>query len=225
RGPGRAGARLPVGVEVVLRATGDEVRLLVDPPSNPFRLVPVGEGAPAPDTVRLEVADPPPGLFHARAEQRFNLPYHTVPNEDGRYDSMRVLVNRRRFTGDSTEVLGVGYDRGILRPGPAPDGLWEPSGDGRVLEVRVPWHPLNVTDASSRHVLQGPGEGNTRDAVLGPDGRWVLRPGVASWPDSVFGAFGTERVEDIGLVAELRRGGGTGAAAQGRFTWPTWEEP
>lgn len=230
RWPGQVGERLPVGLEFVLRATGDEVRVLADPPSNPFRLVEVGEGATGLAGRRVPFENAPDGLFHARVEQRFNLPYYTEPNEDGRYDSLRVVVNRRRFASDSTEYLAAGYDRGVLPAGRAPDGFWERTADGRMLEVRIPWLLINVTDPSSRTVLQGPGAANARDAERGPDGRWRPRDGVRAWPDSVFGAFGTEQVEDIGIVASVR--GPAGAvmlpAAGGpvaRFAWSTWEEP
>ena len=222
-------ARLPVGVEFVLRATDDEVRILADPPSNPFRHVEVGQGAGGLEGRRVEIEGAPPGLFHARVEQRFNLPYYTIPNDDGRYDSLRVVVNRRRFTQDSTEILAVGYDRGLLPRGAAPDGLWERVGGA--LEVRIPWLLINVTDPSSRSVLQGPGADHTRGAERGPDGRWRLRPGVAAWPDSVAGPFGTEQVPDIGIVAEARSADGrvrslpAADGAVARFTWPTWEEP
>ena len=230
RWPGSVGERLPIGVEFVLRATGDDVRVLADPPSNPFRLAEVGQGGRGLTGNRVAFDDPPPGLFDARVEQRFNLPYYTEPNDDGVYDSLRVVVNRRRFASDSTEYLAAGYDRGILPRGRAPDGFWERSGDGSVLEVRIPWLLINVTDPSSRTVLQGPGDANARDAVRGPDGRWQLRPGLAAWPDSVFGAFGTEQIEDIGIVASVRRGSSERTVpAQGapvaRFGWPTWDEP
>lgn len=230
RWPGRVGERLPVGVEFILRATRDEVRVMAEPRSNPFRLVEVGQDARRFGVRRLEVENPPAVLFHARVEQRFNLPYYTEPSETGRYDSLRVVVNRRRFARDSTEFLAIGYDRGILPSGPGPDGFWERSADG-ALEVRIPWLLLNVTDPSSRTVLQGPGAANARNAELGPDGKWRLRPGVQSWPDSIFGELGTQTIDGIGIVATVRGGpaGSASAPAPGatvaRYSWPTWEAP
>jgi tetratricopeptide (TPR) repeat protein len=229
--PGGAGARLPVGVEFVLQAIGDEVRMLADPPSNPFRHVEVGQGARGLEGRVTPVANPPAGLFYSREEQRFNFPYYTESNEDGRYDSLRVIVNRRRFTRDSIEYLAIGYDRGVLPTGNAPDGLWERSADGATLEVRVPWLLINVTDPSSRTVLQGPGDADTSGAVRGADGRWRLRAGVTAWPDSVSGELGTVRVEGIGLVASIL--GGEGATATvpasgdsvASYSWETWEVP
>ncbi|MBM4184604.1 MAG: tetratricopeptide repeat protein [Gemmatimonadetes bacterium] len=228
RWPGRVGERLPVGVEFVLQATGSEVRVVADPGSNPFRLVEVGSGAADLEGLRLDIADPPLGLFHARVEQRFNFPWYTTPNEDGRYDSLRVVVNRRRFARDSSEFLGIGYDRGWLHRGNAPDGFWERS--GAALEVRIPWMLIGVTDPSSRTVLQGPGVANARGAELGSDGVWRLRAGVAAWPDSVFGELGTRQIESIGVVVGvMRRGAWVQASraseAVARFGWPTWEVP
>jgi tetratricopeptide (TPR) repeat protein len=228
RWPGGTGQRLPAGLELALRATPSEVRILADPSSNPFRLVAAGQGARLADGRRTPVDNPPLGLFHARAEQRFNFPYYTVPNDDGAYDSLRVLVNRRRFARDSTEFLAIGYDRGLLPGGPAPDGYWERG--GTALEVRIPWTLLNVTDPSSRTVLQGPGRANARGAELGGDGVWRLRPGVTQWPDSVFGELGTRQVDGIGVVAAVKAPGGwTSAPSAGRavarYSWPTWEAP
>src|SRR5690606_17163154 len=104
----------------------------------------------------------------------------------------------------STEYLAVGYDRGILPAGPPPDGYWERSEDGTVLEVRIPWLLINVTDPSSRTVLQGPGDDNVGNAIPGADGRWRQPPGAVGWPESVEGPFGTQHVEDIGIVASVR---------------------
>ena len=231
RWPGAVGDSLPVGLEFVLTVAGDEARVLVDPPQNPFRLVEVGQGADEGEVRTFGVEDPPPGLFRARVEQRFNLPYYTRPNADGVYDSLRVVVNRRRFGRDGTEYLAVGYDRGLLPPGEAPDGLWESTDDGRFVEVRIPWLLLNVTDPSSRTVLQGPG-GNTRGAVEGPDGQWRLSAGNTAWPDSVTGVLGTTVVDDIGVVVEARGGSGvlrwpsaSAVDAVARYRWPGWDEP
>jgi len=230
-GAGGAGLDLPVGVEFVLVATADEVRIVADPPSNPFRLEEVGQGGRDLDGVRARIEDPPADLFYARREQRFNLPYYSRANDDGRYDSLRVIVNRRRFTRDSTEYLAIGYDRGVLPPGVAPDGFWERSSDGTILEVRIPWLLINVTDPSSRTVLQGPGEANTRGAERGADGLWSLRPGVTQWPDSIFGPLGTEQIDGIGVVAAVLSGEGSTRSVPltgdpvVRYRWPKWEEP
>ncbi|HEX5724678.1 MAG TPA: glycosyltransferase, partial [Longimicrobiaceae bacterium] len=207
RWPGRVDERLPVGLEFVLRAAGDEVRVMVDPPSNPFALdrVEAIRGTPRPPP---EIADPLPGFFQGRWQQRFNRPYRTRANEDGVYDSLRVVTNRRRFARDGTEFAGFGYDRGILRRGAPPDGLWERLDAVGVLEVRIPWMLLNFTDPSQRRVLQDPAAGELP------------------------GEFGTETVPGIRIVAAAREGGrwrrwpASGRADDvAQFTWATWEEP
>jgi tetratricopeptide (TPR) repeat protein len=212
RWPGARGPELPVGLEFVLQVRENEARLVVDPSQNPFRFHAVGVGDPPSVTSEWPGVSEIPGFFRARAEQRFNVPYVTYPNRDGVYDSLRVIPNRRRISRDSTEILGRGYDRGILRAGEVPDGQWGWSSDGRVLEVRIPWMLLNFTDPSQRRVLQGPSQDPNQFpgadfstvivdgirlvlGILGPDGDW------RSWPES-------------GNASEVAL-----------FSWPTWEEP
>jgi hypothetical protein len=204
RWPNRIGQRLPVGLEFALTAREDEVRLMVDPPSNPFAidLINVIPGQPGPPP---EIDNNLPGFFWGRYQQRFKRPYVSQPNEDGVYDSLRVVTNRRRFGRDGTEYAGFGYDRGVLWRGGPPDGMWE-RGDG-VLEIRIPWMLLNFTDPSERRVLQDP-EGQ------------------------IPGEFGTTTVDGIRILAAARTGSRwTQWPAGGRandvafFTWPTWEEP
>jgi Tfp pilus assembly protein PilF len=206
RWPGRVGERLPVGLEFALHATRDGVRLLVDPPSNPLAVELANQipGQPVPPPT---ITDPLPGFFHGRWQQRFNRPYVTRANEDGVYDSMRVVTNRRRFGRDGTEFPAMGYDRGILLPGGPPDGMWERLANG-VFEVRISWMLLNFTDPSERRVLQDPATGPTPEE------------------------FGTRTVDGIRIVAAARQGGGwaqwpaSGRAADvALFTWPTWEMP
>lgn len=205
--------RLDVGLEFALRASRHELRLLADPPSNPFRVASVRSGLPG-DPLVPHIADPPPGFFSARAEQRFNDPYRSVANADGRYDSLRVVTNRPRFSRDTVEFAGLGYDRGILPRGGPPDGYWQWSKDGRALEIRVPWNLLNVTDPSRRRVLQAAPPGSDPSASEeGPAG------------------FGTVRVEDVGLVLATRPRAGSwelasaGGRVDARYAWETWDEP
>ncbi|KPK01950.1 MAG: hypothetical protein AMS20_12720 [Gemmatimonas sp. SG8_28] len=178
------GPRLPVGVEFVLRATENEVRLLADVSSNPVFIDPVRARLPAGE-VRVRALDygEPPGLFNGRVEQWFYDEYVTRRNADGRYDSLRVVTNRPRFTRDGTEFAALGYDRGVLRRGQLPDGNWERQSNG-ALEVRIPWMLLNFTDPSQRRVLQ--------------DG-----------PDAVAfgGDLGTMTVDSIGIVVAVGRDG------------------
>jgi hypothetical protein len=206
RWPGRVGGRLPVGLEFALRATADEVRLMADPSSNPLR-TDENQSIPGQPAAAPTIADPLPGYFEGRFQRRFNRPYRSQANEDGVYDSLRVLTNNRRFARDRTEYPGMGYDRGILWPGGPPDGLWERLPEAGVMEIRIPWMLLNFTDPSERRVLQDP-EG------------------------AVPAAFGTVTVDGIRILAAARDGSAWRQwPASGReadvalFTWNTWEEP
>ncbi len=175
----------------------------------------MGADTPLPESRTWDGVARTPGFFRARAEQRFNRPYRTVENRDGVFDSLLVITNRRRFSRDSTETLGLGYDRGVLREGEPPDGQWTRSADGRAVEVRIPWMLLNFTDPSQRRILQGP------EGQEGAPGEWLE------------GLLPTRRVEGIGLVLGMR--GPEGAwrnwpeigdpSAVASFRWPTWEEP
>lgn len=233
RWPGAVGDPLPVGIEFALEVTPGRARLLVDPPSNPFALQPVREsepldGAREPETPPVRrregaITDPvPQATFTARREQRFHRPFRSLPNADGRFDSLRVITNRPRFGRDTTEYLGAGYDRGILPGGPGPDGLWETDESRGLIEIRIPWMLLNFTDPSARRVLQELPAGVTRESVGAEPGA----PSDAAAAD----AFGTVTVPHIRIVAAATRGGRTRVwpapgAEPARFTWETWETP
>jgi hypothetical protein len=205
RWPGAVGPRLPVGIEFALVRRGDDVRLLADPRSNPWRIEPAGAmltGSP----VAPRIEDAPPGFFQGRFRQAFNRPYLTLPREDGVFEPLRVVTNRRRFGRDGTEYAALGYDRGVLLEGPLPDGNWEAAAG--MFEVRIPWMLLNVTDPSERRVLQDPLTGELGDEL------------------------GTERVDGIRIVAATRHGRRWSTLPESGvagdvplFTWDAWEEP
>ena len=219
RWPDRAGPRLPVGMEFVVRRQGREVRLLADPASNPFRMHRVrNDLAEAPLVVAPTPETRPPGFFTGRFEQRFNMPYLTQPRYDGRYDSLRVITNRPRFGRDGTEYAALGYDRGILPVGEPPDGLWLIDSTETVMEVRLPWTLINVTDPSQRRILQ--------DQVGTParQRQSADNPGLS---------LGTVTVPHIGIVVAARDSSGVwyhlpesrARRDVARFQWPTWDTP
>jgi len=205
RWPGAFGPTIPVGVEFVLHLREGHLRLLADRASNLFRIQNVRPDlGNAPEVFAPAEDKRPPGFFTGRFEQHFNDPYITQRRADGRYDSLLVVTNRPRFARDGTEYAALGYDRGLLPQGEPPDGLWSVDLAAGVLEVRIPWNLLNVTDPSERRVLQD-------------------QPGTR---------FGTVTVADIGIVVAVpgaqdwRSWPASGAATDvARFTWPTWETP
>ncbi len=208
RWPGRVGPPIPVGVEFVLQVTESGVRLLADPSSNLFRMQPVRDTVPRDRLVTPTIELAPPEFFVGRIEQRFKPKYVTEANHDGRYDSLRVVTNRPRFGRDGAEYAGMGYDRGVLREGPLPDGTWERLEATGPIEVRIPWALLNVTDPSERRVLQHD-------------------------PEAARGALGTAVVRSIGIVAAATDARGwwtfwpapASPDAVARYSWPTWETP
>jgi len=209
--PGPTGP-VPVGLEFVLRATfpgggrDGTVELLADSASNPWVITEIRDYMPHGRAYRLPRVEPvPPGLFFGRWHATPNVPFRTLANSDGAYTPLRVIVNRLRYGRDSTEFLAVGYNRGILRAGPAPDGTWEATLERDLLEIRIPWMLLNFTDPSDHRVLQG--------------------------ADSASGAFLSERVPGIRIVGAYRTPTGwvtlPGHGQQGVsiFRWPGWERP
>ncbi len=196
RWPERRGPALPVGVEFALHLAGHEARLMAEPEVNPFRLRPTAVLSDAPPRVPA-IDDAPPGFFTGRFEQVTNPPFISRRREDGVYAALRVLTNRPRFGRDRSEYAGLGYDRGLLPEGEPPDGVWSRDSASGAVEIRVPWLLINVTDPSSRRVLDGADSASAR----------------------------TTAVRDIGLVVAAPQPGGAWPMAAARFGWPGWNEP
>jgi len=218
--PDRQGPTLPVGAEFVLLAKAEEVRLVADPAASLFRLAPIEVAPEFEDRLSvMSIAEggEPPGLFSGRMIWDMNAPYVSLPRADGKFDSLRVITNRRRVGRDTTEYATLGYDRGVLRRGNVPDGLWESLPDSGIIEIRIPWALLNVTDPSSRRVLQ-----HSPDRVA--DEGWI---GTLSMDDA------SQVVDAIRVVAAARmpdaswrswpKSGSTFDVAQ--VTWQAWDEP
>ncbi len=151
------------------------------------------------------IANPLPGMFHGSYLQFYNLPLRGTRRSDPQYDSLRVIINRRRFARDSTEYAAVGYDRSMLPAGPTPDGFWELDSASGSMEIRIPWTLINVADPSSLQVLA-----STADTADG----FVPRP-----------------IESIGVVAAARFSDGSwrqwpeGREPVAQFSWEPWEVP
>lgn len=200
--PRQTGSPPPLGLETVIEIAREEVRLLVASRSNPNGIVREDifqDSLEVPD-----VADEPPGTFYGPYRQ-YRAKIAAVSRSET-YDSLRVITNARRWARDGTEYAAIGYDRGVLREGPLPDGQWEIHRGTGSVELRIPWLLINVTDPSGRWVLGPPGEtGNSSYAPV--------------------------EVEDIGLVvtAQDREGRWEQWPADpqdvARFSWPTWEQP
>ncbi len=125
--------------------------------------------------------------------------------QDGVFDSLFVTTNRWRIGRDGRTYPARGVNRGRLRFGRAQETTladWWVDPTAGLIEVRLPWALLNVTDPSSRRVMTRiRGDGHFETAVT--DGfRFAL--------------------------AVARRGSGeveTWTPAGGPYAWPTWEAP
>jgi tetratricopeptide (TPR) repeat protein len=97
--------------------------------------------------------DPATGDDEGRFSRR---PVITRNRDDGRFDSLFVITNRARFGRDGTFYPARGYDRGrLLHATEAVSTLadWYFDEKAGLLEVRIPWDLLNVTDPSTRTLL------------------------------------------------------------------------
>ena len=181
--PGRA----PIGMEfaLVLSDTTDG-QLLVTPSYNPY----LGPRAGMRPTDLDAVYD-----TRATVDAR---------REDGMFDSLFVATNRLRVSRAGRVFPARGVNRGRLRYGRAAESTladWFVDRAAGLVEVRVPWGLLNVTDPSSRTVLA-----RVRDP----------------------GPFRTEVTDGFRfMVAALGRDGAVQArvVAQRPYVWPTWETP
>jgi hypothetical protein len=143
-------------------------------------------------------------------------PVTTRDRQDGRFDSLFIVTNRARFGRDGTFFRAKGYDRGRLRFGTEAGSTladWYLDERAGLLEMRVPWDLLNVTDPSSRTLL---------------------------YDDRISGSYGTVEAGDfhlgILLYSKTRPGQINAAlpALDGRewrtesfapWSWQSWSEP
>jgi hypothetical protein len=118
---------------------------------------------PAPDSGRMLATpdynrhaaklDPVTGDDYGQFARR---PVITRDREDGRFDSLFVITNRARYARDGTFFPAGGYDRGKLEYGTEDRSTladWYLDELAGLLELRIPWDLLNVTDPSSRTLL------------------------------------------------------------------------
>ncbi len=86
-------------------------------------------------------------------------PFRPSVNSDGKFEHLIVETNRERVDAAGRVYPALHLDAGKLKylkssgaAAPA-DGDWRVSEGGRSVELRIPWALLNVTDPSSRSVL------------------------------------------------------------------------
>lgn len=136
--PSGAQAR-DVGFEFLIDlASPDSGRMRITPDYTPYH--------PLPGTTD---AGDDYALFHHR-------PAASRTRDDGVWAPMEVITNRARFGRDGTFYPAQGVDRGLLRFGTGSASTlsdwWYDEAAG-MIEVRIPWGLLNVTDPSTHTVL------------------------------------------------------------------------
>ncbi len=143
--------RSEVGFEFLAEfESPDHAHLLVTPDYNPYAAV----SDPANGDDR--------GVFYRR-------PTAPTSRDDARFDSMLIIVNRGRFARNGAFTRAQTSNRGVLRYGTTRASSlsdWYYDAEDRMLQLRLPWGLLNVTDPSSRQVLFDPtGEGDFTTAM------------------------------------------------------------
>ena len=146
----------------------------------------------------------------------YQRPVMTRNRNDGRFDSLFVITNRARFGRDGTFFRASGYDRGrLLNATEAASTLadWYVDENAGLLELRIPWDLLNVTDPSTRTLLSDTKtDGNFGTATAGDFHVGVLLYDKGSRP-TIAGAL--PAVENGTWPARLFTG----------WRWPAWTEP
>jgi hypothetical protein len=83
-------------------------------------------------------------------------PVVTRDRMDGRFEHLHVITNRARFGRDGSFFPAQSYDRGRLRFGTemqSTNSDWYLDSQAGLLQIRIPWDLLNVTDPSTRTLL------------------------------------------------------------------------
>ncbi len=149
---------------------------------------------------------PRPGMEPTGLDAFYNVQCTVDAQSDaGAFDSLFVTTNRFRIGRNGKTFPALGVDRGRLRFGRQSETSladWFVDRAAGLVEVRVPWGLLNVTDPSSRTVLTAIRERNVVRTSPTDGFRFVVA--------------GLSR-SDNRVIAWLPAGA--------KYTWPTWEEP
>lgn len=149
---------------------------------------------------------PSPGLGPTGLDAFYNVSSTVDTRTDaGQFDSLFLTTNRFRVTRDGKMIPARGVNRGRLRHGRQSESSladWYVDRAAGLLEVRLPWGLLNVTDPSSRTILTSIRERGAALTAVTDGFRFVVA--------------GLRRTDDR-IVAYL--------PADATYVWPTWEEP
>jgi hypothetical protein len=146
----------------------------------------------------------------------YRRPVVTLDRHDGRFDPLLVITNRGRFGRDGRFFPAKVHDRGRLLYGTEAGSTlsdWYLDQAAGLLELRIPWDLLNVTDPSTRTLLFDRGTAGGFGTVPAED----FRVGVVAYRKggrpAVVGALPE-------LEAEVWR-----AKDFTKWRWAGWTEP
>jgi hypothetical protein len=157
--------------------------------------------------------DPVTGDDFGRFSRR---PVTTMNRDDARFDSLYVVTNRARFARDGRFYPARGYDRGRLLHGTERGSTladWYLDEKAGLLELRIPWDLLNVTDPSTRTLLDD--RNTTGD--FGTAGVDDFRVGVVIYHKG-------DTHTPVGALPRLKDGGWA-AASFAAWRWTGWTRP
>jgi tetratricopeptide (TPR) repeat protein len=158
--------------------------------------------------------------------EHFRRPILSVRRYDGVFDSLFALTNRPRFTGDGMQIRGRGINIGRLRFGTLAantlaDWYWDAAAG--LLEFRLPWGMLNVSDPSSGAILfESDVERALHPSDTGPGSQLVGKPSDGFR----FGVVALRPGPDVvGTIPSLNAYGNWQSDAFVTWKWKTWDTP
>ena len=158
--------------------------------------------------------------------EHFRRPILSLRRSDGLFDPLFVLTNRPRYMGDGSLVRGRGIDLGQLRYGTLAQNTlsdwWWDAGAG-ILEIRLPWGLLNVSDPSTARILfESDVEKALHPGDAGPYSKLVGKPSDGFR----FAVVALSTGPDVlGTLPALDAYGNWPRSAFATWTWKTWDTP
>jgi hypothetical protein len=166
-----------------------------------------------PDYNRYDVRlDPATGDDYGRFARR---PVTTRDRQDGRFEPLYITTNRARFGRDGKFFPAQFYDRGRLRFGTESGSTladWYVDERVGLLEIRVPWDLLNVTDPSTRTILVD----DRVDGSVGTVKATGFHFGILT--------YSKKKASVVGALPQLANGRWRSDSFQ-IWEWNVWSEP
>jgi hypothetical protein len=147
----------------------------------------------------------------------YHRPITILDRRDGAFDSMYVGTNRARYGRDGTFFPATGYNRGRLSFGPDSVSTlsdWYYDERRNLLELRLPWGLLNVSDPSSGTLLYETGGSESLGTVHAAG----LRVGVLTY-------YRGPAARVAGALPALDAQGVWRSSAFRSWMWQTWKIP